>query len=333
MISAVEHFNSKFTPPGAGPGGAVCISSLTGSADAFLALARTAAGGKPRIVLAVTPGLPDADRLADDLRILTEREPTRILELPPLVQDDKSSLGTRLKTVAALRAWALNPYPAVVVASFPALSSPIPRGTVPALRLELKGTVPSAPMGTVPQRFSDICAKFAEYGYNRVPMVEREGDWSVRGGIIDAWCPGEEFPIRAEFFGDDLESLRTFEASTQRSIAVPPTAHGINPTVTPGRLSAMKRANDAASPAPAMLGLSKCIGSSAICHFPSASSLNIPSAETRLPSVKTPRPAMFDCPASRYNSTSPAAAPARNAATAAAAILSAICLTTGVTSP
>ena len=230
MISAVENFNSKFTPPGAGPGGAVCISSLTGSADAFLALARTAAGGKPRIVLAVTPGLPDADRLADDLRILTEREPTRILELPPLVQDDKSSLGTRLKTVAALRAWALNPYPAVVVASFPALSTPIPRGTVPALRLELKGTVPPTsgkgvgtvpppPMGTVPQRFSDICAKFAEYGYNRVPMVEREGDWSVRGGIIDAWCPGEEFPIRAEFFGDDLESLRTFEASSQRSIA------------------------------------------------------------------------------------------------------------------
>ena len=208
----------------------MCISSLTGSADAFLALARTAAGGKPRIVLAVTPGLPDADRLADDLRILTEKEPTRILELPPLVQDDKSSLGTRLKTVAALRAWDLNPYPAVVVASFPALSTPIPKGTVPALRLELKGTVPPTsgkgvgtvpppPMGTVPQRFSDICAKLAEYGYNRVPMVEREGDWSVRGGIIDAWCPGEEFPIRAEFFGDDLESLRTFEASSQRSIA------------------------------------------------------------------------------------------------------------------
>jgi transcription-repair coupling factor (superfamily II helicase) len=49
-------------------------------------------------------------------------------------------------------------------------------------------------------------------------MVEQEGDYSVRGGIIDAWGPGEEFPVRAEFFGEELESLRTFDAATQRSI-------------------------------------------------------------------------------------------------------------------
>jgi transcription-repair coupling factor (superfamily II helicase) len=49
-------------------------------------------------------------------------------------------------------------------------------------------------------------------------MVEQVGDFSVRGGIVDAWSPGEEFPIRAEFFGDDLESIRTFDAATQMSI-------------------------------------------------------------------------------------------------------------------
>ena len=63
-----------------------------------------------------------------------------------------------------------------------------------------------------------MCAKLAEMGYGRVPTVEKPGDYSIRGGIVDAWSPGEEFPVRAEFFGDDLESLRRFEAATQRSI-------------------------------------------------------------------------------------------------------------------
>ena len=213
MKRALELFASRFAPPGDSPRGAFALSSLTGAADAFLALT-LASGDSPRIVLAVTPGLPDADRLTDDLRLLTARTPTRILEFPPLVAGDKASLGTRLKTVAALKAWGLSPYPCVVVAPFPSLASPIPRGTVPSLVL---GTVPGR--GDSPRTtFSAICAKLGEMGYNRVPTVEQEGDFAVRGGIIDAWCPGEEFPIRAEFFGEDLESLRTFDAASQRSV-------------------------------------------------------------------------------------------------------------------
>ena len=213
MKRALELFASRFAPPGDSPRGAFALSSLTGAADAFLALA-LASGDSPRIVLAVTPGLPDADRLTDDLRLLTARTPTRILEFPPLVAGDKSSLGTRLKTVAALKAWGLSPYPCVVVAPFPSLASPIPRGTVPSLVL---GTVPGRG-DSPPTTFSAIYAKLADMGYNRVSTVEQEGDFAVRGGIIDAWCPGEEFPIRAEFFGENLESLRTFDAASQRSV-------------------------------------------------------------------------------------------------------------------
>ena len=207
MKDALRHFASQFAPPGLFPAGAVCVSSLTGAADAFLARA-LADADRPRVVLAVTPGIPDAERLADDLRLLTAQDPTRILEFPPLLSGDTSALGTRLKTLAALRAWGLSPYPAVVVTPFPALATPIPKGSVPTLRL-----------GTDPLLFKDICAKIAEFGYNRVPTVEQEGDWSVRGGIVDVWSPGDEFPVRAEFFGDDLESLRTFDAANQRSIA------------------------------------------------------------------------------------------------------------------
>ena len=232
MQDALELFASRFTPPGSVPGGfsgstpAICIPSLTGAADAFLALTMATStvdkkpnGAKhpPRIVLAVTPGLPDADRLADDLRVLTSQRPeksgtnayqTRILEFPPLLGDDKSSLGVRLKTLAALKAWELSPYPCVVVASYPALSLPIPTKSAPSIHL-----------GTDPVSFGDICKKLPEIGYNRVPQVEQEGDFSVRGGIVDVWSPGDEFPVRAEFFGEDLESLRLFNPATQISIS------------------------------------------------------------------------------------------------------------------
>ncbi len=208
MKDALELFSSRFSPPSPTEGGAVAISSLTGAADAFLALALTKGS---RLVLAATPGLPDADRLADDLHTLsatiTSARNIRVLEFPPPLAGDVGALGTRLKTLAALRAWPLSPYPCVLVVSSPALSSPVPTGAPPVISL---GTDP-AKMGTDPVKFGDICEKLASFGYNRVPMVEQVGDFSVRGGIVDAWSPGEEFPIRAEFFGDDLERIRTFD--------------------------------------------------------------------------------------------------------------------------
>ena len=208
MKDALELFASRFAPPSLKEGGAVAISSLTGAADAFLALALSK---DSRLVLAATPGLPDADRLSDDLRVLSAAIPSarevRVLEFPPPLAGDVGALGTRLKTLAALRAWPLSPYPCVLVVSSPALASPVPTGAPPVISL-----------GTDPIKFGEICEKLATFGYNRVPMVEQVGDFSVRGGIVDAWSPGEEFPIRAEFFGDDLESIRTFDAATQMSI-------------------------------------------------------------------------------------------------------------------
>ena len=206
MQNALELFASRFTPPRGKNGEAlsVCIPSLTGSADAFLALTLTRDN---RLILAITPGQPEADRLADDLKILSAKSPTRILELPPKLADDKSALGTRLKTIAALKAWAINPYPGVVVASFPALVTPIATSVEP-IRISLGGL----------EGLGGLVEKLAKMGYERLPQVEKEGDCSVRGGIVDFWSPGDEFPVRAEFFGDDLESLRTFNPATQTSI-------------------------------------------------------------------------------------------------------------------
>ncbi len=56
-------------------------------------------------------------------------------------------------------------------------------------------------------------------GYQAAPLVEDIGQYSVRGGIVDLFSPAEDFPIRLELFGDQIESLRTFSLTDQRSLA------------------------------------------------------------------------------------------------------------------
>jgi transcription-repair coupling factor (superfamily II helicase) len=56
-----------------------------------------------------------------------------------------------------------------------------------------------------------------QWGFQNVPLVEERGDFSARGGIVDLFPPGYERPLRLEFDGDRLESIREFNPATQRS--------------------------------------------------------------------------------------------------------------------
>src|SRR6056297_2745700 len=55
-------------------------------------------------------------------------------------------------------------------------------------------------------------------GYKRVPQVEGKGQFAVRGGIIDVFSPWQENPYRIELFGDEVDSIRSFDYRSQRSI-------------------------------------------------------------------------------------------------------------------
>ncbi|MCO4813315.1 MAG: transcription-repair coupling factor [Flavobacteriales bacterium] len=57
-----------------------------------------------------------------------------------------------------------------------------------------------------------------EVGFDRVDFVYEPGQYSIRGGIIDVFSYSNDHPFRIEFFGDDVESIRTFDAGTQLSI-------------------------------------------------------------------------------------------------------------------
>ncbi len=66
--------------------------------------------------------------------------------------------------------------------------------------------------------FGEIQTKLARMGYDREDQVEAPGQFAVRGGLLDVYPLTEEVPVRIEWWGDEIDSIRTFDADSQRSI-------------------------------------------------------------------------------------------------------------------
>ena len=66
--------------------------------------------------------------------------------------------------------------------------------------------------------FDDLIVTLEKYNFNRKDFVEEAGDYSVRGGIVDLFAENLESPVRIEFFGDTIESIREFDLNSQRSV-------------------------------------------------------------------------------------------------------------------
>ena len=65
-----------------------------------------------------------------------------------------------------------------------------------------------------------LAEKLLQLGYTRLPTVDEPGDFSIRGSIVDIFSPLYELPTRLDFFGDEIESIRPFDPSSQKSQAV-----------------------------------------------------------------------------------------------------------------
>ena len=60
--------------------------------------------------------------------------------------------------------------------------------------------------------------RLMQMGYERMGVVEARGEYSIRGGILDIYTPDGEYPYRIELFGTEVDSIRTFNIATQRSV-------------------------------------------------------------------------------------------------------------------
>ena len=71
----------------------------------------------------------------------------------------------------------------------------------------------------------DVVEALAAAAYTRTDLVERRGEFAVRGGILDVFPPTEEHPVRVEFWGDTVEEIRWFKVADQRSLEI--AEHGL----------------------------------------------------------------------------------------------------------
>ncbi|WP_309135277.1 transcription-repair coupling factor [Cellulomonas sp.] len=71
----------------------------------------------------------------------------------------------------------------------------------------------------------DVARRLVDAAYTRVDMVERRGEFAVRGGILDVFPPTEDHPLRVELWGEDVEEIRWFSVADQRSLEI--ADHGV----------------------------------------------------------------------------------------------------------
>ncbi|HUU46569.1 MAG TPA: transcription-repair coupling factor [Acidobacteriota bacterium] len=177
---------------------------------------------RPTLILAATP--ERATHWHDDLvHLLGEKGVARFHSWETLPYEFRlpgpEATGRRLEAL-----WrCLEPQPPIIVTHLRAALEPtIPPADMAArvLQIERGQDVPT----------DDFLARLVELGYRRCPLVEEVGTFAVRGGIVDLFTYTQSEPIRLEFFGDTVESIRTFAVTTQRT-----TAHWERCVILPSR--------------------------------------------------------------------------------------------------
>ena len=195
---------------GAGKRPRVAVRGLTGSARAYLVSWLQRRTDRP--LLYVVPHGETFEAARDDLEYFRGRGATFAFPEPDSLPYDPSSphptiTAERLETLGRLAAGDMG----VVVATVRGVLQRVPRPEKLAraiLRLRVGEEVdPRA-----------LLERLVFLGYERLPEVESVGTFARRGGILDVYPVGQADPLRVEFDGDTIASLRRFDAGTQRSL-------------------------------------------------------------------------------------------------------------------
>lgn len=186
----------------------------------------TLAARARRTVLAVTATGREAEDLAAALRSLLPAD--GVVEYPAWETLPHERLSPRSDTVgrrlAVLRR--LSHPSADDAAAGPVQVVVAPIRSV--LQPQVKGLGDLEPVALRSGRSADlgtVVDRLAAAAYTRVELVEKRGEFAVRGGILDVFPPTEEHPLRVEFWGDDIEEIRYFKVADQRSLEV--AEHGL----------------------------------------------------------------------------------------------------------
>jgi transcription-repair coupling factor (superfamily II helicase) len=168
----------------------------------------------PRVQFILTPSLERAETLFADLTTLFGRDAEVPVLLCPSLEGllyEETSPDTQLvrERISTLARLAAGERLIVIATPDAALHRTLPpRALREAARTVRHGEeIPPA----------DLAAWLDAAGYARTPLVEQPGQFSLRGGVLDIYPSTETEPVRLEFFGDEIDSLRVFDPGSQRS--------------------------------------------------------------------------------------------------------------------
>jgi len=199
---------------------------LVASADTPLTIGNVPSGVEALLLADMARGgtsvayvVSDGHRVADLEQILGFVAPDiPVLTLPAWdclpydrVSPSADTSARRLAALSGLIQHQKKPHPAIVLVTVNAmLQKMAPRDVIESLAFSAK------PGNQI--RMEEIAARLERNGFDRVATVREVGEFAVRGGILDVFVPGTEEPVRLDFFGDTLESIRTFDPASQRTI-------------------------------------------------------------------------------------------------------------------
>jgi transcription-repair coupling factor (superfamily II helicase) len=190
------------------PGGRLSVGGLAGSSDAVL-LAALARRFPTRFFVLLADGIPVAERWLADLQALVDDAPIALY--PPRegfgeAEPHAEVAGERVETLERVGRGEVR----ILLTTARAV---LERTRLPVAIRE--GRVELRPGDT--WRLEALAAHLEAIGFERVPMVDDVAQFSVRGGILDIYGFGMADPVRLEFWGDEINELRHFDLSTQRS--------------------------------------------------------------------------------------------------------------------
>ncbi len=195
-------------------GGRIPALDLTVSEAARSAFVAALADQAGRTVLLVTSTFREAETAVAALESLLPAD--RVAYYPAWETLPHERLSPRSdivgKRLAVLRRLVGNdalPAPRVVVAPIRAVLQPQVR--------DLGHLSPVRLVAGEDYDFDEVARRLVAAAYSRVDLVERRGEFCLRGGLIDVFPPTEEHPIRIDFFGDTVEEIRHFSVADQRS--------------------------------------------------------------------------------------------------------------------
>ncbi len=189
---------------------AVVLEGLWGSSAPYAA-ANIGKFSKRRIFY-ITSHIDQADQAAEDLELFSSGQaevfPGWEAGLPDALSADQIAQERLAVTEKLLDNENL---PNILVAPIHALIFP-----VPSRKVQKKNTI--SLQVALEYDIEKIADWLIEHGYTRLDQVEQQGDFAIRGGIVDVYPCGTGNPHRLEFFGDELESIRLFDPGTLRAI-------------------------------------------------------------------------------------------------------------------